>query len=85
MKATVTIIKHFKREITLNIDSEHIEGLTPSEIGDRFFLKTIPYDEELVDTQEFESLDLHGVSDFIKTSRYDVYGDDGKHVYGGHL
>jgi hypothetical protein len=85
MKATVTIIRHFVREVTINIDSEHIKDLTPGEIGDRFLLETIPYDEELVDTQEFESLDLHGVSDFVKTSRYDIYDDDDKHVYGGHL
>ena len=85
MKATVTIIRHFYKEITLNIEQEHIEGLTAEEIGDKLVNEQIPFDEDLVDTQELESLDLHGVSDSVRTSRFDIYNEDGGHSYGGHL
>jgi hypothetical protein len=84
MKATVTIIRHFYKEITLNIEQEHIEGLTAEEIGDKLVNEQIPFDEDLVDTQELESLEITH-QDWVRTSRFDVYNEDGGHSYGGHL
>jgi len=84
MKATVTIIKYFSKEITLNIEQEHIEGLTAEEIGDKLINEEIPFDEDLVDTQELESVEIIP-QDWVRTSRFDVYNENGKHFYGGHL
>jgi hypothetical protein len=82
MTTTVTIFRYYFKSIELEIDQEHIEGLTPTEIGEKFDKGEIPYDEEAVHNT---SLQGYEPVDNDDTDRYDIHDEDGEHIYGGHL
>jgi len=81
MNATVTLYRYYFKSIEIEVDKDHLKGLTKEEIAEKLINGEIPYDEESVHNTSLSEF----TPDEEDTDRYDIFTEDGDHVYGGHL
>lgn len=82
MTATVTIYEYYFKSIEIEIEEEHLKGLTKEEIADKLIDGTIPYDRDSVHNTSLTGFEPSGENE--ETDRFDIKDNDGDH-YGGHL
>ena len=81
-RATVTLYRYYYKSIEIEIDEEYLKGLTEEEIAVKLVGEEIPYDAEAVQEAPIEETDA---GENYETDRYDIYDEEGDHIYGGHL
>lgn len=81
-KTIITFVRTYKKEVAFTLPSETTEGLSYNEITDLLTSGDFQIPDDYIE-DEFESTE----EEFIRDSggRYDVYDEQGNHVWGGHL
>ena len=82
MKATVTLYRYYYKKVVIPVNQEEIEGLTKEEIGEKFQRESFGMTDDAIQDQPLIGMDCTGNNE---SDRYDIYDDDNKHIYGGHL
>jgi hypothetical protein len=83
MKAIVTLTRMYKKEVEIEVEPNLIKGMSDEEIA-TFLMEEHDYtmEDDLFELAEFEQV---AFDDIVDTDRYDIYNENGKNVYGGHL
>lgn len=84
----VTLTRLYKKEVVIEIDKDLIKDIPAEKIDDFLWNEYAIGDaDEQFEEAELEGIDFpdnHGYID-ADTDRYDVYDENGKQIYGGHL
>jgi hypothetical protein len=94
MKTVVTLKRFYFKEIEIEVSNSMLIGKTEEEIAD-YLVDEYPHYElyshstenELFEKASLQYLDIGGAETVgvEDTDRYDIYDEDGKQIYGGHL
>ena len=80
-KTSITLTRIYKKEVSFTLPSETTEGLTYNEITDLFTSGDFEMPDFLIE-DEFNLAESELITG---GGRYDVYDEQGNHVWGGHL
>lgn len=81
-KTIITFVRTYKKEVAFTLPSETTEGLSYNEITDLLTSGDFQIPDDYIE-DEFESTEEEFIRD--NGGRYDVYDEQGNHVWGGHL
>lgn len=87
MKTTITLTRLYKKEVVIEVNKDDLVGMTPEQIGESLMAHHDSDEDELFDEAELQPIEfqeeVRGID--ADTDRYDIYDDNGKQIYGGHL
>ena len=87
MRATVTLTRVFKKEVTIEISKDLLKGMNEEQIQ-TFLMEEYEREDEdkLFENAELVQIDFDEYSlNEADTDRFDIEDDNGTHIYGGHI